>query len=80
MLSGHGRSLAQVMGGADGHIEAAMSGGSVSDLMVSLAGLQIIDALALYVGGDHRIPMLCALGRLDFRIPAGASGELMAQT
>ncbi len=43
-----------------------MEGGTVSDLMVSLAGLQIIDALALYVTGDHRIPIRCALGRLDF--------------
>jgi AsmA family protein len=66
-LAGHGRSLAQVLGSANGHIEAVAAGGSVSDLMVSLAGLEIIDALALYVGGDHRIPILCALGRLDFR-------------
>jgi hypothetical protein len=35
--------------------------------MVSLAGLQIFDALILYVTGDNRIPILCALGRLDFR-------------
>jgi uncharacterized protein involved in outer membrane biogenesis len=65
-LAGNGRSLAQVMGGADGHVELAMAGGSVSDLMVSLAGLQIVDALVLYVTGDHRIPIGCALGRLDF--------------
>ena len=66
-LTGHGKSLAQVMGGADGHVEAAMAGGSVSDLMVSLAGLQLFDALILYVTGDHRIPIRCALSRLDFQ-------------
>lgn len=66
-LTGRGRSLAQVMGSADGHVEAAMAGGSISDLMVSLAGLQIFDALIIYVTGDHRIPIGCALGRLDFR-------------
>jgi uncharacterized protein involved in outer membrane biogenesis len=65
-LAGTGRSLAQIMGTSNGHIELVMDGGSVSDLMVSLAGLQIIDALALYVTGDHRIPIRCALGRLDF--------------
>lgn len=65
-LTGTGRSLAEVMGTSNGHIELAMEGGSISDLMVSLAGLQIIDALVLYVGGDHRIPIRCALGRLDF--------------
>ena len=66
-LAGHGRSLAQVMSGANGHVEAAMTGGSVSSLMVSLAGLQLFDALILYIAGDHRIPILCALGRLNFQ-------------
>ena len=66
-LTGYGRSLAQVMSVADGHVDAALGGGSVSSLMVSLAGLQIFDALILYVTGDNRIPILCALGRLNFR-------------
>lgn len=66
-LAGNGRSLAQVMNSADGHISLAMGGGSVSSLAVSLAGLQIADALALYITGDKRIPVLCALGRLNFQ-------------
>jgi AsmA family protein len=66
-LAGVGRSLAQVMGTADGHMAFALGGGSVSSLMVSLAGLQIFDALVLYVTGDNRIPIKCAVGRLDFR-------------
>lgn len=66
-LAGHGKSLAQVMGGADGHVEVALGGGSVSSLMVSLAGLQLFDALILYVTGDKRIPLQCALGRMNFQ-------------
>jgi uncharacterized protein involved in outer membrane biogenesis len=66
VLAGTGRSLAQVMGTADGHVALALGGGSVSSLMVSLAGLQIFDALILYVTGDHRIPIKCAVGRLNF--------------
>jgi len=65
-LTGTGRSLAQVMGSAYGHVEIAGTGGSVSALMVSLAGLQIFDALILYVAGDNRIPILCATGRMNF--------------
>ena len=64
---GSGQSLAQVMGGANGHVEVAMTGGSVSSLMVSLAGLQLFDALILYVTGDNRIPILCAVGRMNFQ-------------
>jgi len=67
VLAGTGKSLAQVMGTADGHVAVAMAGGSVSSLMVSLAGLQIFDALVLYVTGDNRIPIGCAVGRLNFR-------------
>ena len=66
LLAGNGRSLAQIMGTADGDIVLAMAGGSVSGLMVSLAGLQLGDALVLYVTGDNRIPVRCALGRLNF--------------
>jgi len=66
-LAGAGRSLAQVMGGADGHVDVAMTGGSVSSLMVTLAGLQLFDALILYVTGDNRIPLFCAAGRMNFQ-------------
>lgn len=66
VLAGTGRSLAQVMATADGYVAAALGGGSVSSLMVSLAGLQIFDALILYVTGDNRIPIKCAIGRLKF--------------
>jgi uncharacterized protein involved in outer membrane biogenesis len=64
-LAGQGRSLAQVMAGSDGHVDLALGGGSVSSLMVSLAGLQLFDALIVYVTGDQRIPILCALGRMN---------------
>jgi hypothetical protein len=63
-LGGAGRSLAQVMGSADGDIVITMAGGSVSGLMVSLADLQIASALVLYITGDNRIPIRCAIGRL----------------
>ena len=35
--------------------------------MVSAAGLQLFDALILYVTGDNRIPILCAAGRMNFQ-------------
>ena len=65
-LAGRGRSLAQVMGSASGDIAFAMTDATISNLMVSLAGLEIADALVLYVGGDNRIPIRCAMGKLDF--------------
>ena len=66
-LAGQGKSLAAVMGSANGDISLAMGGGSISDLMVSAADLQIASALALYITGDHRIPVRCVVSRLDFK-------------
>ncbi|WP_083901389.1 AsmA family protein [Azospirillum sp. B4] len=65
-LVGNGRSLADVMGSATGNAVITMSGGTISSLMVSLAGLQIADALVLYITGDDQIPIRCAGGRLNF--------------
>ena len=65
-LTGEGRSLAQVMATANGDFVVAMEGGSISGLMVDLAGLQIGDALVLFITGDNRIPINCAMGRLVF--------------
>jgi hypothetical protein len=64
-LIGTGRSLAHVMGTSNGDVEIAMTGGTISSLMVSEASLQLFDALILYVTGDHRIPILCAAGRMN---------------
>jgi uncharacterized protein involved in outer membrane biogenesis len=65
-IAGNGRSLADIMNAAKGDIVIAMNDGWVSGLMVSLAGLQIGDALVLYVTGDNKIPVHCALVRLTF--------------
>jgi len=54
------------MGSADGDVVTTMAGGSVSGLMVSLADLQIGSALVLYIAGDNKIPIRCAIGRLKF--------------
>ncbi len=64
LIAGSGRSLAEVMDTADGDIMVAMDGGWVSGLMVSLAGLQLGDALILFVTGDNTIPVHCALAHL----------------
>jgi AsmA family protein len=58
----------------------AAAGGSVSGLIVDLAGLQIGDALVLYITGDHRIPIRCALGRLKFHHGVVAFDKILMDT
>jgi uncharacterized protein involved in outer membrane biogenesis len=65
-LQGHGRSLAEVFGNADGALELGMTGGSFSELMLALADLDIQNALFIYITDDHRIPVRCVAGGLTF--------------
>ena len=65
-LTGAGHSLAEVFRSANGNAALAMTGGSISGLLIDLAGLDIGHALILYITEDHRLPIRCALGRMTF--------------
>jgi AsmA family protein len=64
-IEGQGKSLADVMGTASGKTFVTMSGGSMSGLLIEGAGLDIAEALALYIGEDARVPIRCAAGHID---------------
>jgi uncharacterized protein involved in outer membrane biogenesis len=66
VLSGVGRSLADVMGTSNGEVRAVMNGASISALLVELIGLDLEHALILYITDDHKIPIRCAAGRIVF--------------
>ncbi len=57
-----------------------MTGGSVSALLVDLAGLDIADALLLYITGDHHIPIRCAMGRLVLQGGAARFDKMLLDT
>jgi uncharacterized protein involved in outer membrane biogenesis len=65
-LTGNGRSLADVIGTADGEVRMAMNGGEISWLLVELAGLDLGQALILYITEDNKIPVRCTAGRIMF--------------
>lgn len=64
-IEGQGKSLADVMGSANGKTFITMSGGSMSGLLIEAAGLDIAEALLLYVTEDARVPIRCAAGHID---------------
>lgn len=63
-MTGAGKSLADVMGSGEGDIWLGMNGGSLSWLLVELAGLDLGQALILYIEGDDRVPIRCGAGRI----------------
>jgi AsmA family protein len=64
-ISGQGKSLAEVMGTSDGKTFFTMRGGALSGLLVEAAGLDIAEALVLYIGDDARVPIRCAAGPIN---------------
>jgi uncharacterized protein involved in outer membrane biogenesis len=64
-LTGTGASLADVMGSADGDMRVAMRGGAISWLLVELIGLDLGQALLLYITEDNKIPIHCGAGKID---------------
>lgn len=63
-MKGSGKSLADVMGTGQGDIRLGINGGSLSWLLVELAGLDLGQALILYVTDDERVPIRCGAGRI----------------
>jgi uncharacterized protein involved in outer membrane biogenesis len=59
-LSGKGRSIADILGSADGTLRALMTQGSVSETLMEEAGLNTANALLSKLRGDRQIRIDCA--------------------
>lgn len=72
VLKGQGKSLREMMATADGNIGIGMEGGSLSRLLLELAGIDVFKSAGLFVTKDQSVPIRCVVG--DF----GVSGGVMA--
>jgi hypothetical protein len=59
-LLGVGASVDALLARARGQIRLRMEGGSLSGVAVEGLGLDVVEALALLVGDDTRVPLACA--------------------
>src|SRR3546814_2141679 len=62
VLAGTGRSVAQLLGTADGEIAMSMSGGRLSHLLVELAGIDAAEALPFLFDSDEPVELRCIVG------------------
>lgn len=69
MLEGDGKSLAQVLGNADGRVSVMMAGGEMSLMIVEASGLDIAEFTGLLLGKDKTTRIRCAVG--DFTVKDG---------
>ena len=58
--TGRGNSVAEFLGHLDGSSQLALRDGSLSHLLTELAGLDVAQALGVWVRGDRPLPLRCA--------------------
>jgi uncharacterized protein involved in outer membrane biogenesis len=79
-LEGTGRSVADILGGADGAASLWMAGGDLSRLLVDLAGLRLGSALLSSLGGAPRTPVECFVADLTLRRGVLSTRALLLET
>ncbi|MGH9271137.1 MAG: AsmA family protein [Ilumatobacteraceae bacterium] len=64
-LLGTGETVADLADSLRGHAALVMDDGTLSGLLIEGVGLDVAEALALYIGGDTRVPVRCAVAGLE---------------
>ena len=64
-LKGEGKSSAKLLASLDGTARMWVRDGTVSHILVEAAGIDVAQALGVYVKGDDKLPMQCALAQFD---------------
>ena len=68
-LEGRGRSTAEILASLQGNIAASVERGTLSHLLVEAAGLDVAQALGVYVKGDNPLVLHCAVA--DVNVASG---------
>lgn len=64
-LKGEGNSSAKLLASLDGTARLWVRDGTVSHLIVEAAGIDVAQALGMFVKGDDKLPMQCAVAQFD---------------
>ncbi len=70
-LKGAGRSTAEMLATSDGKILVQLTRGTISHLAVELAGIDVAQALGVWIKGDDSLPITC--GVADLEVKAGVA-------
>ena len=73
-LTGHGNSVAAMLGTSNGHVTLLMDGGEISDLVLRLLNLDIAHVSVTLMRGDQAIPVRCIVGHF-----VASNGHLQPQ-
>ncbi len=68
-LNGTGKSLRQMLAGANGNFGIGMEGGQLSQVLVEILGLDIAESVGYLLAGDRPVPIHCVIA--DFKVTDG---------
>jgi hypothetical protein len=66
-LKGDGKSTAAVIGSSNGQVSLYSAGGEISDLVLELAGADIVEIVKFWVGGDRNAELRCAVASFNVK-------------
>ncbi|MBA2238531.1 MAG: AsmA family protein [Lysobacter sp.] len=64
-LAGHGNSVAQMLATSDGDVTLGIGKGSISNLLMEMAGIDLAEIIKFKLQGDRQIPIRCAFGEFE---------------
>jgi uncharacterized protein involved in outer membrane biogenesis len=79
-LAGRGESVAEMLATSSGQLGVAMSGGSMSNLLVELLGLDGGEALKFLAGGDRKTDVRCAAASFAVKDGVATSQSMVFDT
>jgi uncharacterized protein involved in outer membrane biogenesis len=66
-ISGHGASIADLFGSANGRLAVLVNGGTISNLLIEAVGLDVAEALRILSTRDVNVPLRCAVVDLSVK-------------
>jgi len=66
-LTGQGNSLSEVLASANGAMGLAMSGGTMSNLLLEVVGIDAAEIVKFLLAGDESVPLRCAVAQFQLK-------------
>ncbi|HET7158926.1 MAG TPA: AsmA family protein, partial [Burkholderiales bacterium] len=79
-ITGRGTSIADLFGTADGRLAFLVNGGSISNLLVELGGLDVAEALRILATKDVQVKLRCAVADLSLKSGVATPQALVIDT
>lgn len=64
-VSGKGNSIGEILSSSNGALGLAMSGGTISNLLLEVIGLDIAEITKFLLAGDEKVPLRCAVAQFE---------------